>query len=112
MARGHRLNTSIVLAAVHGLSGLFWTVSTVELSFFRSPPPTCPPSLISHLTSVDIKQNGPTTCVQGMVLNGGCKHAFDLVRLQIQSDPSAHVPLVGRWGGGGGGPWEVGAVKE
>ena len=27
MARGHRLNTSIVLAAVHGLSGLFRTVS-------------------------------------------------------------------------------------
>ena len=30
MARGHRLNTSIVLAAVHGLSGLFWAVSAVE----------------------------------------------------------------------------------
>ena len=29
MARGHRLNTSIVLAAVHGLSGLFWAVSAV-----------------------------------------------------------------------------------
>ena len=27
MARGHRLNTSIVLAAVHGLSGLFRAVS-------------------------------------------------------------------------------------
>ena len=26
MARGHRLNTSIVLAAVHGLSGLFRAV--------------------------------------------------------------------------------------
>ena len=32
MARGHRLNTSIVLAAVHGLSGLFRTVSAVEPS--------------------------------------------------------------------------------
>ena len=30
MARGHRLNTSIVLAAVHGLSGLFRAVSAVE----------------------------------------------------------------------------------
>ena len=35
MARGHRLNTSIVLAAVHGLSGLFRAASTVEPSLFR-----------------------------------------------------------------------------
>ena len=39
MARGHRLNTSIVLAAVHGLSGLFRAVSAVEPSFFRPLPP-------------------------------------------------------------------------
>ena len=39
MARGHRLNTSIVLAAVHGLSGLFRAVSTVEPSLFRPPCP-------------------------------------------------------------------------
>ena len=56
MARGHHLNTSIVLAAVHGLSSLFWAVSAVEPSLF---PPLFPlsPSLISHLASVDIKQN-------------------------------------------------------
>ena len=43
MARGHRLNTSIVLAAVHGLSGLFRAVSAVELSLFRHlPPPSSP----------------------------------------------------------------------
>ena len=36
-ARGHRLNTSIVLAAVHGLSGLFLAVSAVE-PFTLSPP--------------------------------------------------------------------------
>ena len=39
MARGHRLNTPIVLAAVHGLSGLFRTVSAVEPSLFRPPVP-------------------------------------------------------------------------
>ncbi len=55
MARGHRLNTSIVLAAVHGLSGLFRTVSTVEPALCR-PLPTLSPSLISHLASVDVKQ--------------------------------------------------------
>ena len=55
MARGHRLNTSIVLAAVHGLSGLFRTVSAVEPSLCR-PLPTLSPSLISHLASVDVKQ--------------------------------------------------------
>ena len=58
MARGHRLNTSIVLAAVHGLSGLFRAISVVEPSLFRPPPPS--PSLISHLASMDVKQNGPT----------------------------------------------------
>ena len=58
MARGHRLNTSIVLAAVHGLSGLFRAVSAVEPSLFRPLPPLSP-SLISHLASVDVKQNGP-----------------------------------------------------
>ena len=54
MARGHRLNTSIVLAAVHGLSGLFRAVFAVEPSIFR-PLPTLSPSLISHLASVDVK---------------------------------------------------------
>ena len=55
MARGHRLNTSIVLAAVHGLSGLYRTVSPVEPSLSR-PLPTLSPSLIGHLASVDVKQ--------------------------------------------------------
>ena len=56
MARGHRLNTSIVLAAVHALSGLFRTVSAVEPSLSR-PLPTLSPSLIDHLASVDVKQH-------------------------------------------------------
>ena len=56
MARGNRLNTSIVLAAVHGLSGLFRTVSAVEPSLSR-PLPTLSPSLIGHLASVDVKQH-------------------------------------------------------
>ena len=34
MARGHRLNTSVVLAAVHGLCGLFRAISAVEPSLF------------------------------------------------------------------------------
>ena len=40
MARGHRLNTSIVLAAVHGLSGLFRPV--VEPSLSRPLAPSRP----------------------------------------------------------------------
>ena len=56
MAKGHRLNTSIVLAAVHGLSGLFRAVSAVEPSLFH-PLPTLSPSLIGHLASVDVKQH-------------------------------------------------------
>ena len=57
MARGHRLNTSIVLAAVHGLSGLLRAVSAVEPSLSRPLRPLSP-SLISHLASVDVKQHG------------------------------------------------------
>ena len=56
MARGHRLNTSIVLAAVHGLSDVFRAVSAVKPSLFRPLPPLSP-SLISHLESVDVKQH-------------------------------------------------------
>ena len=41
MARGHRFNTSVVLAAVHGLSGPFRAVSAVEPSLSR-PLPSCP----------------------------------------------------------------------
>ena len=56
MAKGHRLNTSIVLATVHGLSGLFRTVSAVEPSLSRLLP-TLSPSVIGHLASVDVKQH-------------------------------------------------------
>ena len=39
MLRGHHLNTSIVLAVVHSLSGLFQVVSKVEPSLFIPFPP-------------------------------------------------------------------------
>ena len=42
MAGGHRLNTSIVLAAVHGLSGLFRAVSAVEPLTLSSPSHSVP----------------------------------------------------------------------
>ena len=60
MAREHHLNTSIVLAAVHGLSGPFLVISAVEpsLSCPLPPPPLPSPSQISNLTSVDVKQYG------------------------------------------------------
>ena len=52
LVRGHCLNTSIVLAAVHSLSGLFRVVSVVEPSLFRPLPTPLPPSLISNVASV------------------------------------------------------------
>ena len=59
MARGHRLNTSTVLAAVHGLSGLFRAVCTVEPSLFRPLHPLSPS--LSIFASVNVKQNGLLT---------------------------------------------------
>ena len=56
MARGHRLNTSIVLAAVNTISGLFRAVPAVEPSLFCPLPPLSP-YLISILASVDVKQH-------------------------------------------------------
>ena len=58
VARGHHLNTSVVLAAVHSLSGLLGVISAVK------PSPSCPllplsPSLASNLAYVDVKKNGP-----------------------------------------------------
>ena len=50
MAREHRLNTSIILVAVYGLSGLFQAVSAVEpstLSSLSHPVPV--PNRPSHL---------------------------------------------------------------
>ena len=50
---GTPINTSIVLAAVHGFAGHFRAVSAVESSLFTPPPLSGP---ISNLASVDVKQ--------------------------------------------------------
>ena len=42
MARGHRLNTSIVMAPVHRFSGLFRAVSAASLHSFVPPSPPTP----------------------------------------------------------------------
>ena len=75
MASGHRLNTSIVLAAAHGL---FQAVSAVEPSLFRSPPPPPPlsPSRISNLASVDVKQHGQGHASSGFSAEGTLVSAF------------------------------------
>ena len=50
MARGHRLNTSIVLVAVHGLSSLFRAVSAVEPFTLLPPSHSVPvPNRPTHL---------------------------------------------------------------
>ena len=79
-----------MLAAVHSLSGLFWAVSVVEPSLFCPLPPLSP-SLISHLASVDIKQNG----LNGLILfpciyiYANCDHSFP-----IHTDLKIQVPTV------------------
>ena len=62
LVRGHCLEILIVLAAVHGLlglPGLYARSSLHSCTPQPSPPllPTPSPSLIGHLTSVDVKQN-------------------------------------------------------
>ena len=64
MARGHRLNTSIVLAAVHGLSGLFRAVSAVEPFTLSSPSHSVPvPNRPSRLCGrkATLNQTAPHT---------------------------------------------------
>ena len=60
MARGHCLNILVVLAGGPRPLRSSGSGRAVEPSLFLSPPPphSLPsPSLISHLTSVDVKQN-------------------------------------------------------
>ena len=63
---------------------LFWRRSTVSPVFFRryprsslhsfvpppTPPPPLSPSLISHLASVDVKQNGPISIMNHPDITG------------------------------------------
>ena len=65
MARGHRLNTSIVLAAVHGLSGLFRAVSAVE-----------PFTLSPHSHSVPVPNRPTRLCGRKATLNQTKRHGF------------------------------------
>ena len=58
MGRGHRLNTSIVLAAVHGLSSLFWAVFAVKFFTLSSPSHSVPvPNRPSRLCGRKATQN-------------------------------------------------------
>ena len=61
MARGHRLNTSIVLAAVHGLLGLpdRWTRSSLHSSApSASPVPNRPPRLCGRKAKCSLCSHG------------------------------------------------------
>ena len=57
MARGHRLNILVVLAAVRGLLGLPGRSARSSLKSLFLPLTPLSPSLISHLASVDVKQH-------------------------------------------------------
>ena len=78
MARGHSLNTSIVLAAVHGLSGLFRAVSAVEPSLFRPLPPPPPP--------VPVPNKPPRFCGRKAKWSSTVSGATDQPRHGLQAD--------------------------
>ena len=109
MARGHRLNISIVLAAVDGLSGLFRAVPRGRAFTLSSPSPLSP-SLISNLAPVDVKRYGhdllslapATTSSIFVVTNTQTMHF---------SPGSVCVCVWGGGGGGGGGPiWNISRI--
>ena len=96
MARGHRLNTSIVLAAVHGLSGLFRAVSAVEPFTLSSP---------SHSVPVPNKPYG--LCGRKATLNLNCclgqikeirKEPYVSVQVQSWTDRRVGNMMVARLG--------------
>ena len=90
MVRGHRLNTSIVLAAVHGLSGLFRAVSAVEPSLCR-PLPTLSPSLICHLPSVGVKQHESKALGSSLASEGICLFFFTCGRRSLVSETQNEI---------------------
>ena len=67
---GHRLNTSIVLAAVHGLSGLFQAVSAGRgFTLSPCPPPPPPPP-------VPVPNNQPRFCGRKATWSRLISHVF------------------------------------
>ena len=81
----------IVLAAVHGLSGLFRAVSAVEPSLFRP----LSPSLISILASVDVKQLEMVYVLE-LRISGAKKLPFVKLILHERSGPRSVSDLVMR----------------
>ena len=87
MARGHRLNTSIVLAAVHGLSGLFRAVSAVEPSLFHP---------LSHSVPIPNKPSRFRGCKATLKKNAGWGLLFFRWYQQHFEFQMAHVAMEGR----------------
>ena len=83
MARGHRLNTSIVLAAVHSLSGLFRAVSAVEPFTLSSP---------SH--SVPVPNRPTRLCGRKATLNHARKEATLQKKLFLLKQPETGYSVV------------------
>ena len=83
MARGHRLNTSIVLAVVHGLSGLFRAVPAVEPSLSRPLPPPPPPS------PVPVSNKQPRFCGRKATWSCGERRVSGDVRRWERGDGNA-----------------------
>ena len=70
MAREHHLNTSIVLAAVHGLSGPFLVISAVEPSLSCPLPPPPPPP---H-PSIPVPNKQPHFCGRKAIWSSNAYH--------------------------------------
>ena len=79
MTRGHHLNNSFVLAAVHGLSGLFRAVSAVEPSRSRPPPRPTP-------LPVPVRNKQPRFCGRKATWSRGAQDATPTFHTALGSE--------------------------
>ena len=101
MARGHRLDTSIVLAAVCGLSGLFRAVSAVEPITLSSPSHSVPvpnKAISPPWTLSNMKSKTGSVIVQELCESRGGRPGLSvLTSLLVSVDVKIYWTMLRHW---------------